>query len=206
MSLVTLGRADFRGSALACIIMQFPDMSSRAGQASPDRPETVYNPDNRSSKNISSCEWICPQSCRCPVHFFVISTMARYSIFRRLSSEGNTVLDFVTFRSYRLNPSMVFVVQIKRRTASGYGSSAKFRILKNFKEQNPIPIFDFGIRLQSETEKCGRTASRNHDSVNMETGIPERKPPLIGLITIHKKSNECQAQSRFAGRKPALHW
>src|SRR5699024_5403122 len=85
--------------ALACIIIQFPDMSSRAGPASPARPETAYNPDNRSSKNISSCEWICPQSCRCPVHFFVISIMARYSIFRRLSSEGNTVLDFVTFRS-----------------------------------------------------------------------------------------------------------
>ncbi len=33
MSLVTLGRADFRGSALACIIMQFPDMSSRAQPA-----------------------------------------------------------------------------------------------------------------------------------------------------------------------------
>lgn len=48
MSLVTLGRADFRGSALACIIMQFPDMSSGAGWASPDRPETAYNPDNRS--------------------------------------------------------------------------------------------------------------------------------------------------------------
>lgn len=41
---------------------------------------------------------------------------------------------------------------------------------------------------------------------NMETSIPERKPPLIGLITIHKKLNEYQAQSRFAGRKPALHW
>ena len=79
--------------------MQFPDMSSRAGMASPAWPETAYNPDNRSSKNISSCEWICPQSCRCPVHFFVISIMARYSIFRRLSSEGNTVLDFVTFRA-----------------------------------------------------------------------------------------------------------
>lgn len=49
-------------------------------------------------------------------------------------------------------------------------------------------------------------ASRNHDSGNMETGIPEQKPSLIGLITIHKKLNECQAQSRFAGRKPALHW
>ena len=49
-------------------------------------------------------------------------------------------------------------------------------------------------------------ASRNYHSGNMETGIPERKPPLIGLITIHKKLNECQAQSRFAGRKQALHW
>jgi len=49
-------------------------------------------------------------------------------------------------------------------------------------------------------------APRNHDSGNMGTGIPERKPPLIGLITIHRKLSECQAQSRFAGRKPALHW
>jgi len=47
--------------------------------------------------------------------------------------------------------------------------------------------------------------SRNLDSGNMETGIPERKPSLIGLIKPHKKSNECQAQSRFAGHKPALH-
>ena len=47
--------------------------------------------------------------------------------------------------------------------------------------------------------------SRNPDSGNMETGIPERKPPLIGLINTHKESNECQAQSRFAGHKPALH-
>ena len=47
--------------------------------------------------------------------------------------------------------------------------------------------------------------SRNLDSGNMETGIPERKPSLIGLIKTRKKSNECQAQSRFAGHKPALH-
>ena len=38
-------------------------MSSRAGWASPARPKSAYNPDSRSSKNISSCEWICPQSC-----------------------------------------------------------------------------------------------------------------------------------------------
>ena len=31
--------------------------------------------------------------------------------------------------------------------------------------------------------------SRNPDSGNMETGIPERKPPLIGLINTHKESN-----------------
>lgn len=46
---------------------------------------------------------------------------------------------------------------------------------------------------------------RNHDSGNMETGIPERKTSLIGLFIIDKKLSECQAQSRFAGRKPALH-
>jgi hypothetical protein len=39
----------------------------------------------------------------------------------------------------------------------------------------------------------------------METGIPERKTSLIGLFIIDKKLSECQAQSRFAGRKPALH-
>lgn len=48
-------------------------------------------------------------------------------------------------------------------------------------------------------------AVKNHGSGNMETGIPERKPSLIGLFIIDKKLSECQAQSRFAGRKPALH-
>lgn len=47
--------------------------------------------------------------------------------------------------------------------------------------------------------------SRNLDSGNMETGIPEQKSSLIGLINTHKESNECQAQSRFAGHKLALH-
>ena len=74
------------------------------------RTETAYDPDNRSSKNISSCEWICPPILSVFGPFFVISIMARYSIFRRLSSEGNNVLDFVIFRSCRLNPSMAFVV------------------------------------------------------------------------------------------------
>lgn len=54
---------------------------------------------NLAAKNISSCEWICPQSLRLPVHFFVMSIIARYSIFKRLSSVGNTLLFFVTFRS-----------------------------------------------------------------------------------------------------------
>lgn len=48
-------------------------------------------------------------------------------------------------------------------------------------------------------------AVRNHDSGNMETGIPERKPSLIGLFTIDKELSKCQAQSCFAGRKLALH-
>lgn len=48
-------------------------------------------------------------------------------------------------------------------------------------------------------------AVRNHASSNMETGISEKKPPLIGLFTIGKKLNGCQVQSRFAERKPALY-
>ena len=33
---------------------------------------------------------------------------------------------------------------------------------------------------------------RNQDFGNMEIGIPEWKPPLIGLIKTHKESNECK--------------
>jgi hypothetical protein len=42
-----------------------------------------------------------------------------------------------------------------------YGVAGFFRKIpyfENFKNKNPIPIFDFGIRRQSETEKCGRTS------------------------------------------------
>ena len=120
-------------------------MSSRAGWASPERPETAYNPDNRSSKNISSCEWICPQSCRCPVHFFVISTMARYSIFRRLSSEGNTVLDFVTFRSCRLNPSMVFVVLSRYRLSTTYTDKKTMPIFHEIPVNKGLSAKNIGI-------------------------------------------------------------
>lgn len=56
MLLVTLGRADFFGSALACIIIQFQDMSRRTGFTSPFCLAAAYNPDSLSSKNISSCE------------------------------------------------------------------------------------------------------------------------------------------------------
>ena len=45
-------------------------MSSRAGLSSPLKQEAVYNPDSLSSKKISSCEWICPQSCRLSGPFF----------------------------------------------------------------------------------------------------------------------------------------
>ena len=50
------------------------------------------------------------QSCRRPVHFFVMSIIARYSIFNRLSSVGNTDLALVTLRSWRLKPYMALVV------------------------------------------------------------------------------------------------
>lgn len=73
MSLVTLGRADFRGSALAYIIIQFPDMSNRAGLPSPALPETAYNPDNRSSKISPTANGSVPnpagdQSIFCDIH------------------------------------------------------------------------------------------------------------------------------------------
>jgi len=45
-----------------------------------------------------------------PVHFFVMSTIAKYSIFSRLSSVGKTDLAFVTLRSYRLKLSNALVV------------------------------------------------------------------------------------------------
>ena len=54
--------------------------------------------------------WITLQSCRRPVHFFVMSIIARYSIFNRLSSVGNTDFALVTLRSWRLKPSMALVV------------------------------------------------------------------------------------------------
>lgn len=50
------------------------------------------------------------QSCRLPVHFLVMSIIARYSIFRKLSSVGNTDLGLITFLSCQLKPSMVLVV------------------------------------------------------------------------------------------------
>lgn len=63
-----------------------------------------------SAKNISNWEWISPQSFRRPVHFLVISAMAKYSIFRRLSSVGKTDFALVTFRSWWLKFSMELVV------------------------------------------------------------------------------------------------
>lgn len=75
---------------------------------------------NLSAKYISSCECIRPQSLRLPVHFFVMSIIARYSILSKLSSVGKILLFFVTLRSCRLKPSIAFVVYISVLTASGY--------------------------------------------------------------------------------------
>ena len=80
----------------------------------PSRPLTCLHAAGqsgmRSAKNTANCAWIMLQSCRQPVHFFVISIMAKYSIFSRLSSVGNTDFDLVTFRSCRLKPSIALVV------------------------------------------------------------------------------------------------
>ena len=75
--------------------------------------------------------------------------------------------------------------------------------LVNLKPADDYPL---NSSITWNTAKLNIFDSKNHDSGNMETGIPERKLPLIGLITINKKLNECQDQSRFAGCKPDLHW
>ena len=69
----------------------------------------------RSAKYTASWAWITLQSCRRPVHFLVMSIIARYSIFSRLSSVGKTDLAFVTFRSCRLKPS----IALSYRSAAG---------------------------------------------------------------------------------------
>ena len=49
------------------------------------------------------------------VHFFVTFPLARYSIFSSALSLGNTLFVFVTFRYWRFQPFMMFVVYMIRR-------------------------------------------------------------------------------------------
>ena len=44
------------------------------------------------------------------VHFFTTFSLARYSIFSKDVSLGNTLFVLVTFRYWRFTPSMIFVV------------------------------------------------------------------------------------------------
>ena len=53
------------------------------------------------------------------VHFFVTFWLARYSIFSRDVSLGNTLFVLVTFRYCRFSSSMIFVVYMIRRISSG---------------------------------------------------------------------------------------
>ena len=53
------------------------------------------------------------------VHFFVTFWLARYSIFSKDVSLGNTLFVLVTFRYWRFSPSMMFVVYMIRRMSSG---------------------------------------------------------------------------------------
>ena len=55
--------------------------------------------------------------------------MAKYSIFKRLSSEGNTVLDFVTFRSWRLNPSIALVPSSSTEKEESTGRRIHLKLL-----------------------------------------------------------------------------
>ena len=75
-----------------------------------DIPARLCYSGMRSAKKIDSCAWIARRSRRRPVHFFVMSIIAGYSMFNRLSSVGNADLALVTLRSWRLKPSMALVV------------------------------------------------------------------------------------------------
>ena len=52
------------------------------------------------------------------VHFFLTFMEARYNIFSRDSSVGNTLLVLVTFLYWRFSPSIMFVVYIILRISS----------------------------------------------------------------------------------------
>ena len=83
------------------------------------RPLWCYS-SMRSAKQMPIWAWIKLRSYLRPVHFFVMSIMARHSIFSRLSSVGKTDGALVTLRSCRLKPSMASVVQISLHTSWGY--------------------------------------------------------------------------------------
>ena len=110
---LTIGAELLKALPLDCIIQQFLSMSINIRI-------WKYFSSNRSSKYISSCDRILPQSCLRPIQFFVISIVARCIIFRRLLSVENTVLLFITFLSWRLKPSMILLVYISLRTDAEY--------------------------------------------------------------------------------------
>ena len=102
-----MGGANFLGSALICIIQEFLGMSIKPAYnklfLQVTSNQTFFKIDFQPGMDLPP---VLPVTCP----FFVISIVARYSIFNRLSSVGKTVLLFVIFRSYRLNPSIAFVV------------------------------------------------------------------------------------------------
>ena len=91
-----MGRADFLGSAHICIIQEFLGMSIRPAQnklvLQIASDQTLFKIDFKLGVDLPP---VLPMS----GPFFVISIVARYSIFKRLSSDGKTVLLLVTLRS-----------------------------------------------------------------------------------------------------------
>ena len=73
-----------------------------------------------SPKYIMSWSRVCPQFQLVPVHFLVISTIARYMLLNRASSVGKTAFAFVTLRNPRLKFSMELVVYMIFRISAGY--------------------------------------------------------------------------------------
>ena len=74
-------------------------------------------------------------------------------------------------------------------------------------EENELPMWVADMDFATAPCVLEAMKKRLNHGIFGYTVIPEqwkpafriRKPPLIGLTTIYKKSSQCQAQSRFAG-------
>lgn len=100
---------------------------------------------------------VCPQPHAFPVHFFVISIIARYNDLNNESSVGKIVFDFVTFLKPRLKFSMELVVYISFLISPGY-----LKYVNNYGQlfrQNAIEDGYLEPQFSSKTSNASRASS-----------------------------------------------